>query len=70
MPPGRMWPKRRHANPVSRRHRITVSFGDPITPTGDTSALIESVQQFFNDGKAGQAVPVAVPAQQAKRAAS
>ncbi len=53
MPPGRLWPKRRHTNPVSRRHRIIVSFGDPITSTGDTSALIASVEQFFNDSNGG-----------------
>jgi hypothetical protein len=49
MPPGRLWPKRLRAVPVSKRHRITVSFGEPITPTGDAAELIESVQKFFND---------------------
>jgi 1-acyl-sn-glycerol-3-phosphate acyltransferase len=53
MPPGRFWPKRLRAKPVSKRHRITVSFGEPITPTGDTAQLIESVQHFFEDGNGG-----------------
>jgi 1-acyl-sn-glycerol-3-phosphate acyltransferase len=51
MPPGRLWPKRLQALPVSKRHRITVSFGEPITPTGDAAELIESVQKFFADGE-------------------
>jgi 1-acyl-sn-glycerol-3-phosphate acyltransferase len=53
MPPGRIWPKRLRARPVSKRHRITVSFGEPITPTGDTGELIESVRQFFEDAGSG-----------------
>lgn len=47
MPPGRLWPKRLRASPVSRRHRITVSFGEPISPTGNTGELIDNVQRFF-----------------------
>jgi 1-acyl-sn-glycerol-3-phosphate acyltransferase len=47
MPPGRVWPKRRRA---IKRHRIEVSFGEPIRPSGDATALIESVQRFFESG--------------------
>jgi 1-acyl-sn-glycerol-3-phosphate acyltransferase len=47
MPPGRMWPKRLVGKLTSKRHRITVAFGDPIAPNGDTTELIKSVQQFF-----------------------
>lgn len=47
MPPGRIWPKRLRTSVMSERHRITVSFGDPISPSGDTSQLIEHVQRFF-----------------------
>jgi 1-acyl-sn-glycerol-3-phosphate acyltransferase len=54
MPPGRMWPKRLHGKLVSKRHRITVSFGEPIPPNGgDTAALIERVQSFFDSGDGG-----------------
>ena len=49
MPPGRVWPRRVRSRPVSKRHRITVSFGEPISPTGDTAELIESVQRFFEN---------------------
>jgi 1-acyl-sn-glycerol-3-phosphate acyltransferase len=49
MPPGRLWPKRLASAPVSKRHRITVSFGEPISPSGDTAELIERVQRFFDD---------------------
>lgn len=52
MPPGRIWPKRRHARPVPARHRVEVSFGDPITPSGDATELIERVQRFFEKGSA------------------
>jgi 1-acyl-sn-glycerol-3-phosphate acyltransferase len=51
MPPGRIWPKRLRGTMVSKRHRITVSFGEPIAPTGDAAELITSVQKFFDDGE-------------------
>jgi 1-acyl-sn-glycerol-3-phosphate acyltransferase len=53
MPPGKIWPKRLRGVPVSRRHRITVSYGEPINPTPDTAQLIESVQAFFDNGSHG-----------------
>jgi 1-acyl-sn-glycerol-3-phosphate acyltransferase len=61
MPPGRIWPKRLRARPVSKRHRITVSFGEPITPTGDTGELIESVRRFFEDTGNGGSSPYRSP---------
>jgi 1-acyl-sn-glycerol-3-phosphate acyltransferase len=53
MPPGRVWPKRLHGKILSRRHRIEVSFGEPIKPNGDATALIERVQRFFDDSDGG-----------------
>ena len=53
MPPGRVWPKRLRSAPVPKRHRIEVSFGEPIPPSDDTAALIESVQHFFENGVRG-----------------
>jgi 1-acyl-sn-glycerol-3-phosphate acyltransferase len=53
MPPGRMWPKRLRGKLLSRRHRIEVSFGEPIRPTEDATALIERVQRFFESGDGG-----------------
>ncbi|HEX5899432.1 MAG TPA: lysophospholipid acyltransferase family protein [Solirubrobacteraceae bacterium] len=53
MPPGRLWPKRIHGKIFSRRHRINVSFGEPIRPMQDTTALIERVQNFFDNGDGG-----------------
>ena len=53
MPPGRLWPKRLRAAPVPKRHRITVSFGEPITPSGDTGELIQEVQHFFDEVRGG-----------------
>jgi 1-acyl-sn-glycerol-3-phosphate acyltransferase len=53
MPPGRLWPKRLHGKVFSRRHRINVSFGEPIRPMEDTTALIERVQNFFDTGEGG-----------------
>jgi 1-acyl-sn-glycerol-3-phosphate acyltransferase len=61
MPPGRIWPKRLRARPVSKRHRITVSFGEPITPTGDTGELIESVRRFFEDAGSSGSGPYRSP---------
>jgi 1-acyl-sn-glycerol-3-phosphate acyltransferase len=54
MPPGRWWPKRLRGRLLSKRHRIEVSFGEPILPNGgDTAALIERVQSFFDDNGDG-----------------
>jgi 1-acyl-sn-glycerol-3-phosphate acyltransferase len=50
MPPGRLWPKRLRGKLLSSRHRIEVSFGEPIQPSADTAALIERVQTFFENG--------------------
>jgi 1-acyl-sn-glycerol-3-phosphate acyltransferase len=50
MPPGRFWPKRLRSKPVPRRHRIEVSFGEPITATGDADEVMESVRSFFKNG--------------------
>jgi 1-acyl-sn-glycerol-3-phosphate acyltransferase len=60
MPPGRLWPKRIHGKLISRRHRIDVSFGEPIQPGGDAAALIERVQRFFDSGN-GDGGPSASP---------
>ncbi|HEY3728338.1 MAG TPA: lysophospholipid acyltransferase family protein [Solirubrobacteraceae bacterium] len=47
MPPGSFWPSRIRSRIGSRRHPVSISFGDPIAPTDDLSAVIESVQGFF-----------------------
>jgi hypothetical protein len=60
MPPGRLWPKRLHGKVMSRRHRIEVSFGEPIRPSTDATALIERVQRFF-DSANGDGGPSASP---------
>jgi 1-acyl-sn-glycerol-3-phosphate acyltransferase len=58
MPPGRFWPKRLRGPLVSHRHPIEVSFGDPIPSSGDTTALIERVQRFFESatGEGGPSI--------------
>lgn len=50
MPPGRLWPKRLRNKPVPKRHRIEVSFGEPINATGDATELMETVRGFFENG--------------------
>lgn len=47
MPPGQIWPKRLRGRLFPKRHRIEVSFGEPIPPLADTAALIERVTEFF-----------------------
>jgi len=54
MPPGQAWPKRLRGRVFSKRHRVQVSFGDPILPQEDTAAMIELVQDFFDKATAGQ----------------
>jgi len=53
MPPGQFWPKRLRGRLFSKRHKIHVSFGEPIPPQVDTAAMIERVQSFFDSGQAG-----------------
>jgi 1-acyl-sn-glycerol-3-phosphate acyltransferase len=53
MPPGRVWPKRLHGKVISKRHRVQVSFGEPIKPVDDAGAVIERVQRFFEQGDNG-----------------
>jgi len=55
MPPGRLWPKRLHGKLTSRRHKVEVSFGEPIKPgaDADATALIERVQRFFESSDGG-----------------
>jgi 1-acyl-sn-glycerol-3-phosphate acyltransferase len=50
MPPGRFWPRRRRDVTVPRRHRIDVSFGEPISASGDAEEVMEYVKNFFNNG--------------------
>jgi 1-acyl-sn-glycerol-3-phosphate acyltransferase len=50
MPPGRIWPRRLRDKPVRKRHRIEVSFGEPIAADGDPTELMESVRGFFENG--------------------
>ncbi|MGO9884633.1 MAG: lysophospholipid acyltransferase family protein [Solirubrobacteraceae bacterium] len=58
MPPGRLWPKRLRGTFTSKRHRIEVSFGEPIQPSDDTTALIERVQRYFENGEGGPSASV------------
>ncbi len=53
MPPGQRWPRRLRGRLYSHRHRIEVSFGEPIPPNGDTAQMIERVQSFFENGDGG-----------------
>ena len=50
MPPGRLWPRRLQGKVLSHRHRIEVSFGEPIGPDDEPRVLTERVQRFFEDG--------------------
>ncbi len=51
MPPGRHWPRRRGGNLFARRHRVTVTIGDPIHATpDDTDAAMARVAAFFERG--------------------
>ena len=53
MPPGAVWPKRLRGRLFSRRHRVDVTFGEPIPPLADTATMIERVQDFFEAGASG-----------------
>jgi 1-acyl-sn-glycerol-3-phosphate acyltransferase len=54
MPPGRVWPRRGRGKVLPKRHRIEISFGEPIFPDGeDSGELIENVQRFFDQANGG-----------------
>jgi hypothetical protein len=57
MPPGQIWPRRLRGTLglFTRRHRIEVSFGEPIPPQEDAAVLIERVQSFFDSNGDGNA---------------
>jgi 1-acyl-sn-glycerol-3-phosphate acyltransferase len=65
MPPGRSWPKRKPGRPFSRRHKVEIRFGDPITPApgehrsdvmGRVRAFMEQ-QQGPKPGAGGNRIP-------------
>ena len=50
MPHGRMWPCRMRTRNGSKRHPVSIAFGDPIAPAEDALAVIKTVQRFFDNG--------------------
>jgi 1-acyl-sn-glycerol-3-phosphate acyltransferase len=48
MPPGRFWPSRVRGRNGSKRHPVSICFGDPIKPSEDVGAVIKTVQSFFD----------------------
>ena len=59
MPPGRNWPKRKPGRVFSRRHDVTVRFGEPIWPGKDEhrTHVMARVRSFLT----GEPVPEGVP---------
>jgi 1-acyl-sn-glycerol-3-phosphate acyltransferase len=51
MPPGRFWPSRIRSHNGSKRHPVAISFGEPIKPSEDLSATINTVQRFFEGSR-------------------
>jgi len=49
MPPGRFWPSRLRGRNGAKRHSVDICFGDPIAPTEDLQAVMNTVQHFFDD---------------------
>jgi len=49
MPPGQNWPKRRPGRLFSRRHKVEVRFGEPITPRdeSDRREVMDEVRSFW-----------------------
>jgi 1-acyl-sn-glycerol-3-phosphate acyltransferase len=54
MPPGRFWPSRLRSRDGFKRHDVSVAFGDPITPSEDFRAVIDTVQHFFDQSDESQ----------------
>jgi 1-acyl-sn-glycerol-3-phosphate acyltransferase len=51
MPPGRFWPTRVRSRNGHERHAVSISFGDPIAPSEDASAVTETVRRYFEEAK-------------------
>jgi 1-acyl-sn-glycerol-3-phosphate acyltransferase len=51
MPPGRLWPTRIRSRIGHERHPVSISFGDPIAPSEDVSAVTETVKHYFEGTK-------------------
>jgi 1-acyl-sn-glycerol-3-phosphate acyltransferase len=51
MPPGRYWPTRTRSRNGNKRHAVSISFGDPIAPSEDASAVTETVRDYFEGTK-------------------
>jgi 1-acyl-sn-glycerol-3-phosphate acyltransferase len=49
MPPGQNWPKRKPGRFVSRRHKIEVRFGEPITPESEEARreVMDEIREFW-----------------------
>jgi 1-acyl-sn-glycerol-3-phosphate acyltransferase len=63
MPPGRNWPKRLKGRFLSRRHKVEVHFGAPITPAEGEHRheVMERVRAFLeaeSNGNGAQPAPV------------
>ena len=54
MPPGRAWPRRLHGKLFPKRHKVEISFGEPIAPAEDVAAIIDRVQRFFEQPEGGR----------------
>jgi 1-acyl-sn-glycerol-3-phosphate acyltransferase len=51
MPPGRFWPTRIRTQNGHKRHPVSISFGDPIGPSEDVSAVTDTVKDYFEGTK-------------------
>lgn len=49
MPPGQNWPKRKPGRFFSRRHKIEVRFGQPITPESEAARreVMDEIREFW-----------------------
>jgi 1-acyl-sn-glycerol-3-phosphate acyltransferase len=47
MPPGRFWPKRIQGLFFTKRHPVSISFGEPISPNEDATIVVEKLAKFF-----------------------
>jgi 1-acyl-sn-glycerol-3-phosphate acyltransferase len=62
MPPGQNWPRRRDARLFSRRHKVEVRFGTPISPRDESQRreVMDEVREFWGrQGLPAKPKPVA-----------
>jgi 1-acyl-sn-glycerol-3-phosphate acyltransferase len=62
MPPGQNWPRRVRGRLLSRRHDVEITFGPPIWPGQNPSAMMAEVRRFLEADRSDESYNVSAAA--------